>query len=73
MSATREHRNAAKVDDAFVAIGAAITTAEHLLEALSGNLPDASEGDRSDYEHLAMAYLANLRQTYDMAREELGL
>lgn len=72
MSATREHRNAGKLDDAIAAIGAAITTAENMREMLSGNLPDGSDGG-ADYEGEAMAHLANLRAAHDNATEALGI
>lgn len=66
MSATREHRNAGKVDDAIASVGTAITVAEHLLGELAGNLPD-------EYEGSAHAHLANVREAHNTLTEELGI
>ena len=62
MSATREHRNLGAIEDAVAAIGAVITTTEHLLGALAGQLPDdTSEGEI----HLALGSVRD-------AHNELG-
>lgn len=63
MTATRENRNAGKVEDAVAAIGTSITVAEHLWSALDFDLPD--DFPSSDA-------LQNLRAAHDQLTAEVN-
>lgn len=74
MTATREHRNAGMVEDAIASIGTAITVAEHLVDAVHANLPDANDYEGAiDYETAARAGLNKLRVQHANLTAELGI
>ncbi len=66
MTYSRERRNEGMMDDAIASIGTTMTVAEHLLQALGGQLPDDVEGE-------ILTGLQNLRESYDALTEKMNI
>jgi hypothetical protein len=66
MTATREHRNAGKIEDAVAVVGGSITVTEHLAHVIWLHLPD----DFAPGFHQAMA---ELRAAHERVQEVLGV